>query len=375
MNILVSANYYPEKIGGIELVTQNLIKHFRAGGHQVRWIAADVADRKRTPQKDDVPIPAWNFTESKLGFPYPIPDPFTLWSTREHVKWCDVVYLHDCLYLHNQFLSRTARKMGRPIVTTQHVGLVPYSQGYKKTLQQISYKTIGKRLLEGSDQVVFVSGVVKSWFDDFIKFRRPAQVIPNGVDTSIFHAFPIEEQQKVRSELGIPLGSRVCIFVGRFTQKKGLHLIREVAGSIPDWSWILVGTVAEENPAAWGFPNVRVLPPTKQSELGRLYAAADLAVLPSVGEGFPLVVAESMASGTPILVCSETSQAVPGLSDVVAITEPVADDLKKSIDELMRNPEMLGSLKLQGQNFATRKLDWSAIAGEYLNIFSSVARS
>ena len=48
-----------------------------------------------------------------------------------------------------------------------------------------------------------------------------------------------------------------------------------------------------------------------QAELPPLYQAADLLVLPSVGEGFPLVVQEAMACGTPALVGDETAAGCP----------------------------------------------------------------
>ena len=50
------------------------------------------------------------------------------------------------------------------------------------------------------------------------------------------------------------------------------------------------------------------LPP---QEIVGEYQAADLLVLPSVGEGFPLVVQEALACGTPVLVSRDVAQAFP----------------------------------------------------------------
>ena len=375
MKILVVGSYYPEHAGGIELVAHNLVKRFRTAGHTVRWIACEVWNSRHIGDEGDLPLRAWNFTESKLGFPYPIPYPLDLLSTVQHVRWCDVVHLHDCLYLPNQFTYWTAKKLKKPVVTTQQVGFVPYRQGYKNFLQQAGYQSIGRLVLQGSAQVVFVNEVVKSWYEKLLKFSRPPLVAPNGVDTSIFHPLPPSQTQAVRSALGLPTDQPMLLFAGRFTEKKGLRLIYEVAREMPNWSWVLVGGVVEENPRTWSLPNVTVLPYSSQTELCSLYAAADLVVLPSVGEGFPLVISEAMACGTPIVVCPETAQAFHGLSDLVLITQPEAGSLKQTIKQALANPEAVQLLRPRLIAFAQKVLSWEAIAAKHCNIFASLRGS
>lgn len=375
MKILAVSNYYPEKMGGIEIVAHNLVKNFRGAGHEVRWIACDIQERPHPEGLDDFPLRAWNFTEARLGFPYPLPRPRDLFSTLQHIRWCDVVHLHDSLYFHNQFIFRAARKLKKPIVTTQHVGLVPYRQGYKNLLQQISYQSIGRALLQASAQVVFVNEAVKDWYGQFVRFQRPPLVTPNGVDTEIFQPLSQPEVEAVRRALGLTPASPMLLFVGRFTQKKGLQFIEQVARERRDWSWVMVGGAAEQDPRSWSLPNVTVLPPQPQSELRKLYAAADLVVLPSVGEGFPLVVSEAMGCGTPVVTCPETARAVPGLSEFILVTEPAAGALKETMTRALADCEQLRSLRPRLVEFARTALNWETVAGKYCDIFSSLQNS
>jgi glycosyltransferase involved in cell wall biosynthesis len=74
----------------------------------------------------------------------------------------------------------------------------------------------------------------------------------------------------------------------------------------PNWQWCVIGQ-GPEQPQAWGLPNVRVLSPMPQAELASWYHAADLLILPSEGEGFPLVVQEAMACGLPACITADVA--------------------------------------------------------------------
>lgn len=345
-------------------MAHNLVSRFRKAGHEVRWVASDVHDRRRIPREGDYPIKAWNFTEKRLGFPYPVPHPSALKATREHIEWADVIHVHDCLYIHNQYIFWQARRLHKPAILTQHIGTVPYPQPYKGVLQKLAYHSIGKAILSRADQAIFVSESVKSWFESFVHFKRAPRVIPNGVDPRVFG----DEDREATPSIASPS----LLFVGRFTQKKGLALIREVAASRPDWTWTLVGTPGEINPAEWGFPNVILLPPCPQSELRKLYRAASLLVLPSVGEGFPLVVAEGLGCGTPVLIGSETAAALPGLADCVAVAELTTEGLSRAIEDVVTDSRRSSQLSAAGRNFATRYLNWDYASDTYLQLFEAI---
>lgn len=371
LNILVGSNYFPENLGGIEIVAGNLVKQLRQQGHHVRWVANDEPQRKHLCHRDDVPLRASHYIEYKLGFPLPIPNVHDLSAAVQHVKWCDVLHIHDSLYLSNQFLFRIARRFHKPLITTQHVGLVPYQQTYKMFLQRMAHGSFGRSLLQGSYQVVFVSRPVKTWFERRVTFARPPMLIPNGVDLELFQPCSADDRIALRAQLKIPADSPFLLFVGRFTEKKGLHLIRAVAKQQPKWHWVLIGRESEQKPATWSLPNVEVLPPKSQTELGHYYGAADLLVLPSVGEGFPLVIPEAMACGVPVLVSDETSHAFPNLSEMVLSTQPEVSSLTQAIGRALENRESLEQLRIKAREYAEKVLVWQAIAAEYGQLFEA----
>src|SRR5262249_15343713 len=151
------------------------------------------------------------------------------------------------------------------------------------------------------------------YFEQLLPCGFRAKWIPNGIDDSLFHPVAPEARLALRRDLTWPVDRPVFLFVGRFVEKKGVHIIRELARRLPEVSWIMTGW-GPEDPAEWRLSNVLSMGRRAQREIARLYQAADLLVLPSVGEGFPLVVQESMACGTPVALSDDTASAYPGIA-------------------------------------------------------------
>ena len=113
---------------------------------------------------------------------------------------------------------------------------------------------------------------------------------------------------QLRAELGIPRG-RLLIFAGRFVEEKNLPRLLE-AMKLADREELLLLLVgdgpqrSEVEHAAAQHASGRVFfaPFRAQADLAKMYAMADGLVLPSVLDGWGLVVNEAMAAGLPVLV-------------------------------------------------------------------------
>ena len=97
------------------------------------------------------------------------------------------------------------------------------------------------------------------------------------------------------------------------------------------YDWLLIGRAGDEDPSRWQLSNMRVLAPMQPAELRGYYAAADLLVLPSSGEGFPLVVQEAMACGTPAVVSETTVAGLPAVGRVAFTTQLTSEALQSSV--------------------------------------------
>ena len=117
--------------------------------------------------------------------------------------------------------------------------------------------------------------------------------------------------------LGLPVEGRIVSFVGRFVEKKGLHIIERLARARPDLTWALAGW-GPIDPLAWGLPNVHVFAGLQGPSLVPFYQASDAFVLPSTGEGLPLVMQEALACGMPVICGAESAAADPAAAGLIA---------------------------------------------------------
>ena len=312
---------------------------------------------------------SWNIVERLCGFPYPLWSPGSLLRLWRDVRTADAVHLHDCLYLPCVAAWAAAVLARRPVLITQHVGSIPFRNPIMRALLSVANRLLGKLMLGGPPRTVFVSSVVQRYFERFVAFRKPALRIPNGVDTDLFH--PVEESVRRQLRVRIASGGEgpLLLFVGRFVEKKGLHLLQRLAHDLPQARWIFAGW-GPLDPSGWGLPNVVVRRNLAREELVPLYQAADLLVLPSVGEGFPLVAQEAMACGTPALVGEQTAAGCPEAAGLLH-AEPVGagDDAARwraRIESVLAAPAALSASRSRVATFAREHWSWNDCVERYV---------
>ena len=115
----------------------------------------------------------------------------------------------------------------------------------------------------------------------------------HGVDMSLF---PYHQQVQIHPDLGV-LARPVSLFVGRVSYEKNIEAFLQL--NVPG-AKIVCGVGPLEESLKARYPGVRWLGILSRDALARVYAAADLFVMPSKSETFGLVMLEAMASGTPV---------------------------------------------------------------------------
>lgn len=139
------------------------------------------------------------------------------------------------------------------------------------------------------------------------------EVFPNGIEVDRF-LYNEDAARQTRLRLGLGDGL-VFGHVGRFTQQKNhaflIEIFAELARRQPGARLLLAGQgplmpQAEEQAARLGLSESIVFAGIQRDTPG-LYSAMDCFLLPSLFEGFPVVLVEAQAAGLPCFVSSEVS--------------------------------------------------------------------
>jgi len=373
IKLLLVTHYYPNHRGGVEIVAGKLVDYLlKIGSIDIIWLASNVdAPPNDQPGLWCMPMPANNWIEKKLQIPYPlwtIPALYRLWKL---VKDTDIIHIHDYLYFSNLTAFLFAKIQKKRLIITQHIGFIPYNNTLFRWLLSFLNATLGCWILRHADQAIFISDVVQKYFSKKTRFCQPALLIPNGVETSIF--CPTDEGDRLnhRQQLNLPLEQPIFLFVGRFVEKKGLLLLQALTQQFPDVYWLFAGW-GSLDPNSWQRPNIRVFSDLQSSQLTPIYQVADLLILPSKGEGFPLVVQEAMACGTPVMVGTETAKACLAAESLIFSETVESGDVVQcwsaGIREILQDHAKLTQLRTTVAAFAQQYWNWQQTADRYYEI-------
>jgi glycosyltransferase involved in cell wall biosynthesis len=306
--LLMLSHYYEEQRGGIEIVAAALARELSSLGFAVVWLGTGVAEDQCAPSGyRKRSLAASKVAEKLLGIPYPVLLPSAWRAILRETARSEVVLVHDALYMTSLIGWLAARLHRKPLVIVQHVGLVPFRSALLRGLMQLANRLIAAPLLRRADRAIFISELTMTQFAS-VRWRRAPALVFNGVDTSIFSPPSTPEAQQAREALNLPSDVPIALFVGRFVEKKGLQVLESLARMRGDVLFAFAGRGVLD-PCGWRLPNVRVYSDLSGSTLAPLYHASDLLLLPSTGEGFPLVVQEALACGLPVVCGSDTAHA------------------------------------------------------------------
>ncbi len=357
--ILLLTHYFHNHVGGVETIAFNIAKNL-ATNYKITWVASklDSFNLKDIDEVNFISVPCSNLLEQYFGIPFPLWNPFFFFQQFNLVKESDIVHIHDFIYCGNIIAFIYAKLLKKPILITQHIGLVPYKNPLLKSLLNLINKTIGLFILSHSDATVFYSEEVKSYFTKNKVFQNSIFFIQNGIDTNVFSPCSKEEKVLKRKNLGLEEKKVVFLFAGRFIEKKGLDKIKELASVFSNISWVLVGE-GNINPKLWKLNNVVVFSKVNRETITDFYKASDLLVLPSKGEGLPVVIQEALSCGLPAITNKEIIDAYPQIKEIIYTTENSdIDSWEKELNKILESSNKIESsnlVKFAKEHWSTEK--------------------
>jgi len=362
MRILTVSAFFAGHGGGIEIVAGNLAQALAQRGHDSHWAAADLDPAPSLDGVTTTPLRSFDPIERLIGLPMPLITPAAWRELDRQVAAADAVVIHDALYMPSLAAAASARRHAKPWLLVQHIGAIPYSSTALRLAMKGATNFVTRPMLRRAPQLVFISDAIRREFAD-VERARPAQLIFNGVENGLFRPGLADERAALRGDLNAGGFSEIFLFVGRFVERKGLAVLQALARRRPQSLFVLAGG-GPIAPDRWALDNVRTLGKCSQRRLAELYRAADALLLPSAGEGYPLVIQEAMASGLPVICGKDSAAADPYaarhlVSVEIDLTQPAltADRFHAAINEVRVAPDQ------EAASYAAANYNWAVSAG------------
>jgi glycosyltransferase involved in cell wall biosynthesis len=366
--ILIVAHYYPPHTGGIEYVAQNQAKALATLGYEVAVVTSRVSKNEHNQIENGVTVTRVKAINSfeRWGIPFPVFSPRLIFVLLKAVRNAEVVHIHDALYISSWCAVIVARMYKRPVVLTQHIDLVPHSSRLVRLLQRIVYATIGTIVFHFSGEIFTLNERIKTFLTNRGVDDSKITLIPNGVDGKLFHPASISEKRSIREKYKLAMDKKIILFVGRIVSKKGADKVLAAESKL--YQLVFVGGNLKKAESS----NVRFLGKLPQTKLAEIYRAADIFVLPSHGEGFPLTVQEAMASGLPVIMAYDSGYAVYKLNqDFVLLlsSRPSPELVKNAIQTLVDDDARCRRMARRSLNYVQQNFSWSHVAVEFDRIY------
>lgn len=361
----------PPHLGGLEVVAENLFHAYREAGHEVRWVAS--REPATTPSLDGgrIRVPCVNWSERWLGVPWPVWGPQGWRQISQVVRWADIIHIHDCLYMGNIIAAVLARKAQKPCILSQHIGFVSYRSRLLNAIESLAYRTVGRAVIRLVSHVNFCTPPVEDFIRESLKISpNSASRIPYGIDIERYHPPTLEERALARHCFDLQTAPKVVLFVGRLVEKKGVDLFLGVVRRRPDLHFFMVGDGPLRPPV---LINLTWLPYVLQERMQLVYQAADVFLLPSHGEGFPMAVHEAMATGLPVLVSKgEHFAGILAQGKAGLPVERRASSFSEALTQVFEMPGLAVSLGKNGRELVAQKWSTQIMGQSYLRIIRSL---
>jgi len=264
-----------------------------------------------------------------------------------------MVHRPDVVHIHNigpGMFAPVLRLLGLPVVLTYHSPNYEHSKWNAparwllRQCERLSLRFSNRVIFVNRHQMEKCGALDKSVF------------IPNGID-------PVtrSESTSFLEKHGIRQGEYL-LAVGRLTPEKGLEYLVEAANRLSQVCQVVIAGASDHDTAYRDMlerldtgKKVIFTGFTTGEDLRQLYSHARGFVLPSVNEGFPMVMLEAMAYGLPI-VCSD----IPGTRQVELPEQDYfmvknVDSLCGAIIRLLESPSV-------PQRYDLEQYDWKTIA-------------
>lgn len=366
---MVTEYYFP-LLGGMTEHVYNVSKRLASRGYKVKIVTSTLLGRNNNPLRDPA---GTEILRVGYGVPLLVNGSIARIAMGVHLRREIRAMLDrerfDLLHIHSPTV------FSLPVFTLVEASC-PCIGTYHTYFDRSMLYTLLKGVLQrrAVDKLAGQIAVSRTCIDAMQRyFRLDPRIIPNGVDTEVFHpgVVPLEEFRD---------GKKNLLFMGRFDPRNGLGFMLEVFGTLRarrnDVRLIVVG----DGPFA-AYYHHRV-PKGIRSDIHfagsvwkdrpRYYAACDVFCSPVTKASFGVTLVESMAAGRPIVAVDNTGyREVLGPEEGITVSRGDVRGFADAVDKLLDDESLRRRMGESGRRKSLR-YSWDRVAGEILDYYLEV---
>jgi len=378
MKILQVTNFFSPVHGGSAQVPYQLSKELTKRGHEVILYTSDF----KLSQEYLIPVPevkihAFKTWLSLAGFQV---TPGIIRKTKEEIRHLDIIHMHNYRTFQNTVVHHYAKKYGVPYVL-QARGSLPRIMT-KQKLKMIFDVLGGYRLLKDATRLIALTPLEAEQYKNMGVSDDKIEVVPNAIDLSEFENLP--GRGEFRKKWSINESQKIILSLSRIHRIKGLDLLakafaelsKEVGdaklviagpdnGYLPTLKKLIKELKIEEKVLFTGFLHGR--------DKLEAYAAADVYVLPSVYETFPVAVLEACACSTPVILTDRCG--IAGMIDGQAglVVPYDKEQLQQALLHMLDDDKMRLRFGEKGKLLVREKFNWENIAEQVERVYKETS--
>jgi glycosyltransferase involved in cell wall biosynthesis len=376
MKILQVAQFFSPVHGGSAEVPYQLSKELAKRGHEVTIYASDYKSSQE--YINTIPGVVVCLFRSWLNYAKFHVTPGMIKRAKKEIKNFDIVHMHNYRTFQNIPVHYYAKKYKIPYVLQAHGSVLPIFQ--REGLKKIFDLSFGYRILRDAAKVIALTKTEAEQYNKMGVDENKIEIVPNGIDLSEYDNLP--GKGEFRRKYKIKDDEKIILYLGRIHKIKGIDLLvksfSDLIKELDNVRLVIVGpddeflsTLKKQINDLKISDKILLTGPLYEQDKLEAYVDANVYVLPSVYETFPVTVLEACACGTPVVVTDRCgiTDIVDKVGYVVKYDEPLKDTMFKILSD-----EELGRFGERGNKWVEEEFGWNTIVEQILNVYKGVIR-
>ena len=388
MKILQVTNFFKPswESGGPARVAYEVSKELIERGHEVTVYTTDgytsrLSVKKNKPvDVDGIKTYYFRNLSSYLAREIVLPIPYFLPIVARKEIWdFDVIHIHEHRTVVAAIVRHYAKNYGIPYIIQTHGSVLPLFQ--KQGLKKIFDLSFGYRILSGASKVIALTKTEAEQYKKMGVDADKIEIVPNGIDLSEYDNLP--ERGEFRKKCTIREDEKLILYLGRIHKIKGIDLLVEafadLVKELDNVRLVIVGpddgflsTLKRQIEDLKIGDKILFTGPLYERDKLKAYVDADVYVLPSVYETFPVTVLETWASGTPVIITDRC-----GIADFVEkvgyVVEYNKDQLRDAMFKILRDEGLRKRFGEEGKRLVKEEFEWDKTVKKLERIYEAIA--